>query len=129
MKPRGDFQCLICQEVYELPLGAAACPDTACGGLLERRFTTAPAVLRGADQGREAVTQRLVERAAADEFNAQAPIKSPIPENHRSRAMPISVNAIPGDARQGSRQFSAPVIAKLMGRDPRAFSDYKPKPT
>ena len=108
-----------------MPLKASACP--VCAGLLERRFTTAPAVLRGAQQGAEVVTSRLVERAAADEFDALRAVEKPAPASG-TQTRPLGIGAVPQDARLGSRMFAAPVIASLRGRDPRAVSDYKPRP-
>lgn len=120
MLARADFACIACDELMELPLKATACP--VCGGLLERRFTTAPAVLRGAEQGADAVRAPALDNAAADEFNAQraarqapAAFKSsgveagPIAQTTRSGdgmkiGIPALVNALSPSAKQGAHQ-------------------------
>ena len=118
--PRGDFWCFSCDELMELPLKAAACP--VCGGLLERRFTTAPGVIRGAEQGRDLVPAAMVENAAADEFSAQKAARThtpqagstgyqagPIAQTVQSReglkiGVPAIVNALSPQAKYGSHE-------------------------
>jgi hypothetical protein len=120
MSARADFHCIACDELMELPLKAAACP--VCGGLLERRFTTPPAVLRGAEQGRDLVPAAMVENAAADEFSAQKAARShtpqagstgyqagPIAQTVQSReglkiGVPAIVNALSPQAKLGSHE-------------------------
>lgn len=128
----------MCQEMYELPLGAAACPDTACGGLLERRFTpeTAPAVIRGADPLAAAVSARALDAAAAGDFDHMKGAMqhkpefatTPAPESGYSETVrdrngityrvPAMAGAIPADAKLGSRMYSAPTLKILSGRNP-----------
>ena len=126
MSARADFACLACGEEMELPLKAAACP--VCGGLLERRFTTAPAVIRGAQQGIEAVRAPVLENAAADEFNAQKAARSvdprfkseaynagPISQTVQSSegmkiGVPAMINALSPTAKMGTREGSIPVL-------------------
>lgn len=126
MSARADFACLACGEEMELPLKAVACP--VCNGLLERRFTTAPAVLRGAQEGVEAVRAPVLENAAADEFNAQraarnydpnfaskAPAAGPISQTVRSDdgmkiGVPAMINALSPSAKMGTREGSIPIL-------------------
>ena len=120
MRARADFFCMLCDELMELPLKAAACP--VCGGLLERRFTTAPAVLRGAEEGAAKVAAPVLENAAADEFNAQKAARhvptgfastglaaGPISQVTQTReglkiGIPALVNALPAPAKMGSHE-------------------------
>lgn len=126
MSARADFSCIACDEVMELPLKAAACP--VCGGLLERRFTTAPAVIRGAQQGVEPVRAPVLDNAAADEFNAQRAARTvdprfksegfqagPISQTLRSGegmkiGVPALINALPPSAKMGTREGSIPIL-------------------
>lgn len=138
MSARADFACIACDETMELPLKATACP--VCGGLLERRFTTAPAVLRGAQQGVEAVRAPVLENAAADEFTAQKNARQhapafasqgyqagPISQTVRSGdgmqiGVPAMINALSPTAKMGTREGSIPVLwgkGGLQGRLPR----------
>lgn len=120
MSARADFFCMLCDELMELPLKAAACP--VCGGLLERRFTSAPAVLRGADLQREPLAAPVLDNAASDEFNAQKAARTaptgftstgfqagPISQVTQSReglkiGIPALVNALPAPAKMGSHE-------------------------
>ncbi len=129
MSAKADFACVACDELMELPLKATACP--VCGGLLERRFTTAPSVIRGAEQGADRVAAPVLENAAADEFNAQRAARStasgfgsvgyqagPIAQTTQSRegmkiGIPALAQAIPADAKLDSRSVSMPVLYGL----------------
>lgn len=138
-KPRGDYQCLACGEMYELPLGAIQCPDTECNGILERRFTTAPAVLRGADQQTEPIRAAMLENAAADEANAQRARRNydprftsvgnlggPISQTTQSRegmkiGIPALAQAIPAESKLASQSINMPIlhsIGRLKGPKP-----------
>lgn len=129
MSARADFYCISCDELMELPLKASACP--VCGGLLERRFTTAPAVMRVIDQGIEPVRAAVLENAAADEFNAQKAARTtapgfgsmgyqagPISQTTQTRegmkiGIPALAQAIPSDAKLDSRSISMPILHGL----------------
>jgi hypothetical protein len=125
---RADFQCIACDELMELPLKASACP--VCGGLLERRFTTPPAVLRGAEQGAAVVRAPALDNAATDEFNAQKSARAyspgmasvgemagPIAQTTRSRdglkiGVPALAGALSPQAKMGSHEI-LPIFGAL----------------
>ncbi len=110
MSARADFFCMLCDELMELPLKASACP--VCGGLLERRFTTAPAVLRGATEGSSSVAAATLDNAATDEFNAQRAARSAPPafQSTGYQAGPISSTT---QSREGIK-IGVPALASAL---------------
>ncbi len=112
MKPRGDFLCISCNELYELPLGAAACPDTACGGLLERRFT-APMV--NTDHARK--VDKFVEPVFSGSVGAP-PMVGPEAQT-RIVAPSQALGMVQGESRAFSRGVVTPALGFMRGKGPR----------
>lgn len=109
-KPRGDFQCISCGEVYELPLGAACCPDTACSGLLERRFTPPMITTQ--------VNRETVKLAEATVAQLPPKPKFQLAENQRT-VSGIPAAAALGAVMPGGRGVSMPVLGGIMGKNPK----------
>lgn len=115
-KPRGDFQCIGCGELYELPLGAAACPDTACGGLLERRFT--PPMVNTAHARQ---VDRIAEPVLAGAPSGQRPPGPAIPQAQQTRSLApaAALGMVGGESRAFSRGVVTPALGFMRGKGPR----------
>ena len=114
MAARGDFWCITCDEVMELPLKASACP--VCAGLLERRFT-APMVNTDHAKRVDAIAEPVLHAAPS----GQRPPAPQVPENARTRilAPAAAIGMVQGPNRAASQSLNTSVIRFASGKGPR----------